>query len=103
MQRFSATPAAGVSLGEAISEMDKVAKSVLPQASVLIWGGQSRDYSESSSSLVFAFVFAIILIYLVLAAQFESLIDPFIILLTVPWRYRCIVKSLDHGPIDQCL
>jgi multidrug efflux pump len=56
--------------------------------------GQSRDFAESSSSLIFAFIFAIILIYLVLAAQFESLIDPFIILLTVPMAVTGALLSL---------
>jgi multidrug efflux pump len=91
---ISATPAAGVSLGEAIEEMDGIAKSTLPPGFTTALAGQSRDYAESSSSLIFAFVFAIILIYLVLAAQFESLIDPFIILLTVPMALTGAVLSL---------
>jgi len=91
---ISATPAAGVSLGEAIKEMDGIAKGVLPGGFRTTLAGQSRDYSESSSSLIFAFIFAIILIYLVLAAQFESLIDPFIILLTVPMALTGALLSL---------
>lgn len=91
---ISATPAAGVSLGEAIQEMDGIAKSMLPPGFTTALGGQSRDYAESSSSLIFAFIFAIVLIYLVLAAQFESLIDPFIILLTVPMALTGAVLSL---------
>jgi multidrug efflux pump len=91
---ISATPAPGVSLGEAIKEMDGIAKSVLPENFSTTLGGQSRDYAESSSSLVFAFIFAIVLIYLVLAAQFESLIDPFIILLTVPMAVTGALLSL---------
>jgi multidrug efflux pump len=91
---ISATPAAGVSLGEAIKEMDNIATNVLPENFSTTLGGQSRDYSESSSSLVFAFIFAIILIYLVLAAQFESLVDPFIILLTVPMAITGALLSL---------
>ncbi|MDI3321324.1 efflux RND transporter permease subunit [Pinibacter soli] len=91
---ISATPAAGVSLGEAIKEMDGIATKVLPKGFRKDLAGQSRDFSESSSSLVFAFVFAIILIYLVLAAQFESLIDPFIILLTVPMAVTGALLSL---------
>jgi multidrug efflux pump len=91
---ISATPAAGVSLGEAIEEMDGIAKSVLPAGFNTTLAGQSRDYAESSSSLVFAFIFAIVLIYLVLAAQFESLIDPFIILLTVPMALTGALLSL---------
>jgi multidrug efflux pump len=91
---ISATPAPGVSLGEAIKELDQITKSVLPNGFTTDLGGQSRDYAESSSSLVFAFVFAILLIYLVLAAQFESLIDPFIILLTVPMAITGALISL---------
>ncbi|HEX6223975.1 MAG TPA: efflux RND transporter permease subunit [Chryseolinea sp.] len=91
---ISATPAAGVSLGEAIEEIDAIAKGVLPPGFSTTLAGQSRDYAESSSSLIFAFIFAIILIYLVLAAQFESLIDPFIILLTVPMALTGALLSL---------
>lgn len=90
----SATPAPGVSLGEAISEMDNIAAKVLPPGFRTDLAGESRDYAESSSSLIFAFIFAIVLIYLVLAAQFESLIDPFIILLTVPMAVTGALLSL---------
>ena len=91
---ISATPAPGVSLGEAIKEMDGIAAKVLPKGFHTTLAGQSRDFAESSSSLIFAFIFAIILIYLVLAAQFESLIDPFIILLTVPMAVTGALLSL---------
>ncbi|MGC3946043.1 MAG: efflux RND transporter permease subunit [Chryseolinea sp.] len=91
---ISATPAPGVSLGEAIAEMDKIAKPILPPGFNTALAGQSRDYAESSASLIFAFVFAIVLIYLVLAAQFESLVDPFIILLTVPMALTGALLSL---------
>jgi multidrug efflux pump len=83
-----------VSLGEAIKELDKITGEVLPQGFRTQLAGQSRDYAESSSSLIFAFIFAIVLIYLVLAAQFESLIDPFIILLTVPMAVTGALLSL---------
>lgn len=91
---ISATPPPGVSLGEAIKELDGITAKVLPKGFSTDLAGQSRDYAESSSSLVFAFIFAIILIYLVLAAQFESLIDPFIILLTVPMAVTGALLSL---------
>ncbi len=91
---ISATPAPGASMGEAIKELDNITKKVLPAGFRTTLAGQSRDYAESSSSLVFAFIFAIILIYLVLAAQFESLIDPFIILLTVPMAVTGALLSL---------
>lgn len=99
---ISATPAAGVSLGEAIKEMDKIAKQTLPKGFSTALAGESRDFAESSSSLIYAFIFAIILIYLVLAAQFESLIDPFIILLTVPMAVTGALLSLwfTHSSIN---
>jgi len=91
---ISATPPPGVSLGQAIKELDGITARVLPKGFSTDLAGQSRDYAESSSSLFFAFIFAIILIYLVLAAQFESLIDPFIILLTVPMAVTGALLSL---------
>ncbi|MNS26570.1 Efflux pump membrane transporter BepE [compost metagenome] len=91
---ISATPAPGVSLGEAIKELDHITAKELPKGFSTALAGQSRDYAESSSSLVYAFLFAIVLIYLVLAAQFESLIDPFIILLTVPMALTGALLSL---------
>jgi multidrug efflux pump len=74
--------------------MNSITKKVLPVGFRTALAGQSRDFAESSSSLIFAFVFAILLIYLVLAAQFESLIDPFIILLTVPMAVTGALLSL---------
>lgn len=91
---ISATPAPGVSLGEAIKELDNITAKELPKGFSTALAGQSRDYAESSSSLIYAFLFAIVLIYLVLAAQFESLIDPFIILLTVPMALTGALLSL---------
>jgi multidrug efflux pump len=74
--------------------MNTITSKVLPAGFRTALAGQSRDFAESSSSLIFAFVFAILLIYLVLAAQFESLIDPFIILLTVPMAVTGALLSL---------
>ncbi|MFY0255475.1 efflux RND transporter permease subunit [Chitinophaga sp. 30R24] len=91
---ISATPAPGVSLGEAIEEMNHITAKVLPKDFRTNLAGQSRDYAEGSSSLTYAFLFAILLIYLVLAAQFESLRDPFIILLTVPMALAGALLSL---------
>ncbi|MBL7858141.1 MAG: efflux RND transporter permease subunit [Cyclobacteriaceae bacterium] len=90
----AATPSPGTSLGEAIEEMNDIAARTLPGGFRTALAGQSRDYAESSSSLIYAFLFAIVLIYLVLAAQFESLIDPFIILLTVPMAVTGALISL---------
>jgi multidrug efflux pump len=84
----SATVTAGLSpgytLGDGIAAMDRVAAQLLPPDFSTALAGQSKDFAESSSSLLFTFLFALVIIYLVLAAQFESFIDPFIILLTVP-------------------
>lgn len=78
------SPAPGKTLGDGITELDRIAKEVLPDGFRTALAGQSRDFAESSSSLLFAFCLALLIIYLVLAAQFESFIDPFIIILTVP-------------------
>jgi multidrug efflux pump len=85
---ISATVTAGLSpgytLGDGITAMDRVAAEMLPPDFNTALAGQSKDFAESSSSLVFTFIFALVVIFLVLAAQFESFVDPFIILLTVP-------------------
>ncbi len=84
----SATVSAGLAPGktidDGIKEMDKIASQVLDETFSTALSGASKDYAESSSSLLFAFLLAIGFIYLVLAAQFESFRDPFIILFTVP-------------------
>ncbi|MHA8053650.1 efflux RND transporter permease subunit [Aquirufa sp. OSTEICH-129A] len=76
--------AKGVTLGEALNEMDKIAKETLDVSFSTAYDGQSKEFKESSSSLLFAFALAILLIYLILSAQFESFVDPLIILFTVP-------------------
>jgi len=81
----SASLSKGYTLGQGIEEMDKIADRVLnPDDFSTTLSGQSKDFVESTSSLLFAFVLALILIYLVLSAQFESFRDPLIIMLTVP-------------------
>ncbi len=84
----SATVSAGLAPGktidDGIKEMDKISAKVLDESFSTSLSGASKDYAESSSSLLFAFLLAIGFIYLVLAAQFESFRDPFIILFTVP-------------------
>ena len=72
------------SIGQGLEEMDKIAAQTLDETFRTALSGDSKDYRESSSSLMFAFILALILIYLILAAQFESFKDPFIIMLTVP-------------------
>ncbi len=74
----------GKTIGQGLDEMDKIAKETLDETFRTALTGDSKEYRESSSSLMFAFILAIVLIYLILAAQFESFKDPLIIMLTVP-------------------
>lgn len=80
----SAGLAPGYTIGDGIKEMDRIAVSVLDESFSTALTGASRDFDESSSNVLFAFFLALILIYLVLAAQFESFVDPLIIMFTVP-------------------
>jgi len=84
----AATVSAGLSpgyaLGNGIDAMDAVAREVLPKTMATKLAGEARDFADSSSSLIFTFALALLIVFLVLAAQFESFIDPFVILLTVP-------------------
>jgi multidrug efflux pump len=81
---ITANLAPNYSLGEALSFMDATAASILPPGYVTDVNGVSREYRASSGALGVVFVLALLFIYLVLAAQFESFIDPFVILLSVP-------------------
>ena len=76
--------AEGKTISQGIEEMDAIAKKVLDDSFRTALAGDSKDYMESSSSLMFAFLLAIILIFLVLSAQFESFKDPIIVMMTVP-------------------
>jgi multidrug efflux pump len=81
---ISANIAPGYTLGEALAFMDQAAKETLPKNTRTTLDGQSREFGESGQTLIITFALALIVIYLVLAAQFESFISPFIIMLTVP-------------------
>ena len=81
---ISASPSKGHTLGDGLEEMDRIAEKVLDDSFKTTLSGSSKDFVESSSSLLFAFILALIFIYLVLAAQFESFRDPLIIMFTVP-------------------
>ena len=81
---FTATLAPGYSLGEALKFMDEAAARVLPVGYTTELNGVSREFRASSGALGLVFVLALVFIYLVLAAQFESFIDPLVILLSVP-------------------
>ncbi len=80
----SSNMAEGHTISEGIAEMDKIAKKVLDDTFRTALDGDSKDFMESSSSLMFAFLLAIVLIFLVLSAQFESFKDPIIVMMTVP-------------------
>src|SRR6185295_13954651 len=81
---ISAGLAPGKTMGDGINEMNKIASQVLDDSFSTALTAGSRDYAESSSNLGFAFFLAFILVFLVLAAQFESFVDPLIIMFTVP-------------------
>ncbi len=90
----SAGLAPGKTLGDGIQEMERIADLVLDDTFSGSLSGASRDFQESSSNTLFAFVLALILIFLVLAAQFESFVDPLIIIVTVPLALAGAVLSL---------
>ncbi len=81
---ITANLAPDLALGQALAMMDSIASEVLPPGYATDLNGQSREFRSASGSLAIVFVLALLFIYLVLAAQFESFIDPFIIMLSVP-------------------
>jgi multidrug efflux pump len=91
---ISAALAPGFTEGDGIQQMEKIAKSVLDDSFETSLSGASRDFAESASNTSFAFILALILVYLILAAQFESFRDPFIIMLTVPLALAGALLSL---------
>ncbi len=91
---FSASLSPGKTVGDGVKAMQAIAKNILDDTFQTSLSGPSRDYSESSSNTAFAFLLALMLIYLVLAAQFESFKDPFTIMLTVPLAIAGAVLSL---------
>lgn len=91
---ISAALANGKALGDGIAEMNRIAAKVLDDSFTTSLSGQSRDFAESSSNTSFAFILALVLIFLVLSAQFESFIDPLIIMITVPLALAGAVMSL---------
>ena len=90
----SAALAPGKSISDGIDAMDEIKAKVLDDSFTTDLGGESRDFVESSSNTSFAFGLALLLIFLILAAQFESFIDPFIIILTVPMAVAGALFSL---------
>lgn len=90
----SANLANGKTLGEGIAEMQRIADKLLDNTFTTALSGSSRDFAESSSNISFALILALLLIYLILAAQFESFRDPFIIMFTVPMAIAGAMLSL---------
>ncbi len=90
----SAGMAPGATLGDGIAVMDEIAKEVLPENFRTALAGQARDFQESSTSLLWVFLLCLVLIYLVLSAQFQNFKDPFIILITVPLAMAGALFSL---------
>ena len=81
---ITAVPAPGYSLGDALAVLEQAADRVLPSTVLIDYSGQSREFKQSGSSILVVFVLALLFIYLVLAAQFESFVDPVVIMISVP-------------------
>jgi multidrug efflux pump len=90
----SSSVAPGKTIGDGIAEMKRIAKLTLDESFSTELTGSSRDFAESSGNTSFAFILALLLVYLILAAQFESFVDPFVIMLTVPLALGGAVFSL---------
>jgi HAE1 family hydrophobic/amphiphilic exporter-1/multidrug efflux pump len=91
---ISASLAPGKTIGDGVKAMEDIGNKLLDESFSTSLSGPSRDFAESSSNTLFAFILALVLIYLVLAAQFESFIDPFTIILTVPLALAGALISL---------
>ena len=90
----SASLAPGKTMGDGIAEMRRIGDKLLDETFSTDLNGASRDFAESSSNTTFAFLLALILVYLILAAQFESFIDPLVIMFTVPLAIAGALLSL---------
>ena len=91
---ISASLQPGYTIGDGIDEMNRIARQLLDETFATSLSGSSRDFAESSSNTLFALLLALALIFLVLAAQFESFIDPLIIMFTVPLAFAGAVLTL---------
>ncbi|HAU0697563.1 TPA: MMPL family transporter [Legionella pneumophila] len=87
----------GKTLGQGLEFLQKAAQEVLPKGFTYDYGGQSRQFMQEGSALIFAFLFAIIVIFLVLAAQYESFRDPLIVLISVPMSICGALIPLNLG------
>jgi multidrug efflux pump len=94
---INANVASGYSQGEALQALENAARRVLPTSVQIDYLGESREFKKASADIYFTFVLALLFIYLVLAAQFESFIDPLIIMLTVPLSMTGALLALKYG------
>ncbi len=92
--QLSAGLAPGFTLGEALDSLERIAKEVLPAGSSVALAGESRELRESGTALYFAFLLALIVVFMVLASQFESLVHPFTVLMAVPLAVTGAVFTL---------
>ena len=94
---ISAIPKAGVTVGQALNYLEKTSKSVFPKGFSYNFAGQSRQFVQQGSAMIITFFFSLIFIYLVLAALFDSFIDPVIILISVPMSITGALIFLSLG------
>jgi len=96
---LSASLLPGLAQGEALDSIDAVAKQLLPAGTTTALSGESREYKESGSAIYFAFVIALIVVFMVLASQFESLLHPWTVLLAVPLAVTGALATLKFAAI----
>lgn len=94
---ISATMKPGVTLGQALGYLENLSKQIFPQGFTYNFSGQSRQFVQEGSSMLITFIFALVIIYLVLSALFESFIDPLIILISVPMSITGALIFLSLG------
>src|SRR5207245_9324709 len=88
--------------GEPLDALDAVAGQILPPGTTTALAGESREYKESGSAIYFAFVIALIVVFMVLASQFESLLHPLTVLLAVPLAVTGALGTLELPAIRLC-
>jgi len=93
---ITASLAAGATMGDAVKQLEELAEDVLPADARVSWGGSSKEFRDSSNTMMFTFAMALIIVFLALAAQFESIVHPFIIMLSVPLALTGGLAALWH-------
>jgi len=96
---LSASLMPGLAQGEALDSIDAVARQILPPGTTTALAGESREYKESGSAIYFAFVIALIVVFMVLASQFESLLHPWTVLMAVPLAVTGALATLKFAAI----